>query len=103
MIATATNTERRFFTMFRRRGFSETLQILSEFPNHEAIQAKFFEKLSNTHSYPNSFFRVKSDLLECKIIGYKLNENNDKVIYLTEKGKKIIELLAQIDQLIVEK
>ena len=95
-------TDRKFFTMFRRRGFSETLEILSDFPNHEAVQSQFFDQLTKIKSYPNSFFRVKGDLLNSKIIGYKLNENNDKVIFLTPKGNQILDLIANIDTLIRE-
>jgi predicted transcriptional regulator len=97
---TKSKTPRNFFQMFRKRGFSETLEILSQFPNNEIIQSNFFEQLITAKSYPNSFFRVKNDLLKSKIIGYKLNESNDKVIFLTEKGKEILSLLAQIENLI---
>ena len=93
-------SDKKFFQMFRRRGFSETLDILGSFQNHEAGQTEFFDALSKINSYPNSFFRVKDDLLASKIITYKLNEQNDKVIFLTEKGKKILTLLEEIDTLI---
>lgn len=95
--------DKSFFTMFRKRGFSETLEILSNFENHQAVQSIFFEKLVKQKSYPNSFFRVKNDLITTQIIAYKLNENNDKVIYLTEKGEKILSLLEEIDHLIYNK
>ena len=51
-------------------------------------------------SYPNTYFRVKQDLLDYKIIGYKLNSENEKVIYLTEKGKNIMAKIEQIEDIL---
>ena len=86
-----------FFHLFRKRGFGETLQVLTQFPGEEAVQSQFFEKLVEQKSYPNTYFRVKKDLLKHNLIAYKLNENNDKVVFLTDKGKELWELIKKID------
>ena len=89
--------------LFRKRGFSDTLETLKQFPDHEAPQSEFFTKLGDRNSYPNTYFRVKADLLKYKIIAFKLNENNEKVIYLTKKGEEILEKIEQIEQLLINK
>ena len=76
-----------FFQLFRKRGFSETIEILQDFPKNEAVQSKFFEKLVESNSYPNTFFRVKGSLLKHNIIAYKLN-NNIHIYYYTKKKYK---------------
>ena len=86
-----------FFSLFRRRGFSETLEILYQFPGQEIVQAKFFQALLEQESYPNTYFRVKNDLLEHGLIAYKLNDANDKVIFLTDRGKKVWNLINEIE------
>ncbi len=87
-----------FYQLFRKRGFSETMNVLDSFENKEAVQKKFFKNLSDMGSYPNAFFRVKDELLEYDIIAYKLNEENKKTIYLTEKGSKIWDLITKIEE-----
>ncbi|MHA1776346.1 MAG: hypothetical protein DRO88_02310 [Promethearchaeia archaeon] len=94
------NSGTNFFKLFRRRGFSETLEILAECPNFELQQSLFFKRLTNSNSYPNIFFRVKSDLLKHNLIAYKLDKENNKVIYLTEKGVKIWNRINEIEKLL---
>lgn len=94
------SSESTFFKLFRRRGFSETLEILAEFPNHEAVQAIFFKKLSDVNSYPNTYFRVRDDLLKHDIIAYKLDKENNKVIYLTQKGREIWNRIQEIEEIL---
>jgi hypothetical protein len=91
-----------FFALFRKRGFIESLTILMEQPNHEISQKEFFNALVAKNAYPNLFFRVKSSLLDNKIIAYKLDPSNEKVIYLTEKGLQIMSIIDQIEGLIVK-
>ena len=38
-------------------------------------------------------------MLENHLIKFKLDEDNEKVIYLTEKGKKVLEKLEEIEKL----
>jgi len=90
-----------FLKLLKRRGFAETLEILNDFPQQEAIQSEFFDKMVNSSSYPNVFFRVKTDLLKHHIIAYKLNQTNEKVIFMTDKGKEIWRLIQDIETLLV--
>ena len=71
------------FRLFRRKGFSETLEILNTFPEKAAAQTVFFKTLKEWDSYPNTFFRVRSDLLKHKLIAYRLNDENEKEIFIT--------------------
>ena len=90
----------KFFKLYRRRGFAETMEVLEQFPKKEAPQGVFFAELKNRNSYPNTFFRVKQDLLSEKLIAYKLNKENDKVIYLTIKGLKVMAKIREIEELL---
>ena len=89
-----------FFTVYRKKGFGETLEVLSSFKKSEAKQSHFFNTLKENKSYLNSFFRVKDDLLKNKLIAYKLDTENEKVIYLTEKGKELYNRILEIENLI---
>jgi len=90
-----------FYTLLKKRGFSETLQILGSFDNNEAVQSKFFEKFEKDgESYYNAYLRVKKLLLDSGLIKFKLNEANEKVIYLTEKGKSVLTKLNDIEDLV---
>ena len=90
-----------FYSLLKKRGFSETLQILGSFENNEAVQAKFFEKFEKEgQSYYNAYLRVKKLLLDSGLIKFKLNESNEKVIYLTDKGKTVLDKLREVETLI---
>ena len=89
-----------FFKMFRRKGFGETLEILNTFKKKEATQNKFFKTLKKNKSYLNSFFRVKTDLLQKGLIAYKLDETFEKVIYMTEKGQELLKMVTEIEELV---
>jgi predicted transcriptional regulator len=89
--------------MYRKKGFGETLETLSQFKKKEIQQNLFFKSLKANESYLNSFFRVKEDLIKIKIIGYKLDENNEKVIFLTEKGKELFKYINEIETILLNK
>jgi predicted transcriptional regulator len=89
-----------FFRIFRKKGFGETLRILNKFKNKETTQTEFYKTLRKTKSVLNSFFRVKGDLIKNRLISYKLNLNNEKVIYLTEKGREMLEMVGKIESLV---
>lgn len=89
-----------FYSLLKKRGFSEALIVLGSFDNQEAIQSKFFEKFENEQSYYNAYLRVKKLLLDSGLIKFKLNESNEKVIFLTEKGKKLLGKLKEFDEIL---
>lgn len=92
-----------FFKMYRKKGFGETLETISQFKKKEVQQNLFFKSLKANESYLNSFFRVKDDLIKIKIIGYKLDENNEKVIFLTDKGKELFKYINEIEEILQNK
>ena len=91
-----------FFQMYRKRGFSLTLEILRNFKKKEAKEPDFFQALKDNNSYLNEFYRSKDDLLNNKLIAYKLNADYEKVICITEKGLTVLEKLEQINGLLSE-
>lgn len=89
-----------FFKLFRNRGFFETLSLLMAYPNHELLQNTFFNELIKRNAYPNIFFRIKKRLISHKLIGFKLDSNNNKVIFITNKGTQIMTIVSQIENLL---
>ena len=91
-----------FFELYRKKGVLETLESLSKFKNMEVEQVEFFKNIKDKESNVNRFFRVKEDLLRWNLISYKLNDEYEKVIYLTEKGKKLYKKIISIEKLLKE-
>ena len=60
----------------------------------------FFKALKKNQSYLNSFFRVKADLLKNGLVAYKLNQDYEKVIFLTTKGKELFKKVSEIETLV---
>ena len=87
-----------FFNIYRKRGFSISLVVLYEFPNHKAKEADFFQKLKDNESYLNEFYRVKQDLLDYKLIAYELDETYNKVIKVTNKGLLVLDKIKGIEE-----
>jgi hypothetical protein len=99
-----TNLPQQIYKYIRSRGFTETLNVLANCPNGELHPKEFFNLLSKEEqSYYNAFLRTKKDLLRLGLIKYKLDENTNKVLYITEKGRKIQKLIAEIEKIISEK
>ncbi len=88
-----------FFSLFRRRGFGLSLEILSELGS-EAEESVFFQALKEKGSYLNEYYRVKKDLLKEGLIKYRLNDDYDKVIILTEKGGSLLEKIKEIEEIL---
>ena len=89
-----------FFKMYRKRGFGLAIEILLGFKDNEAIESDFFQALKDNDSYLNEFYRSKGDLLTNNLIGYKLDANYNKIIFLTEKGLALHEKLKEIDRIL---
>ena len=70
-------------------------------PTHsKAKEKEFFKALKGNESYLNEYYRVKKELLDYKLIAYKLDDNYNKVILLTERGKRVYEKLRGIESLL---
>ncbi len=91
-----------FFKLYRKKGVNETLDVLNSYKGQAAKQSEFFQTLKERESYLNSFFRVKDELLKYKIIAYRLDDDNEKVIYITEKGKELYEKIMEIEKIIAK-
>ncbi len=91
-------TVEELINFIKKRGINDTFQILSQFENNKTEKHVFYDKL-NRFSYYNSFLRVKDKLIEKKLIS--IEKNNDKTyIGLTEKGKKVLDKLTELNKLI---
>ena len=93
--------EGNFFKHYRKRGFGLTLEILAEL-KAEAEESDFFQALKEKGSYLNEYYRVKKDLLKKGLIKYRLNEDYEKVIILTEKGSNILEKIKEIEEILAQ-
>jgi hypothetical protein len=91
-----------FFKLYRKKGVNETLDVLNNYEGKAAKQSEFFQTLKDRESYLNSFFRVKDELLKYKLIAYRLDEDNEKVIYITEKGLELYNKIQEIEKIITE-
>jgi predicted transcriptional regulator len=91
-----------FFKLYRKKGVNETLDVLSSYKGQCAKQSEFFQTLKDRESYLNSFFRVKDELLKYKLIAYRLDDENEKVIYITDKGKELYARILEIEKIITE-
>ena len=87
-----------FFNLFRKKGVELTLGLLSKAEDKQMLQSEFLNSLKDKKNDLNAYFRIKKELLYHKIIGFKLNRNAKKVIYLTDRGKRIYEYLMYIEK-----
>ncbi|MCP4762189.1 MAG: hypothetical protein GY870_10435 [archaeon] len=92
-----------FFEIFRKGGFNETLKCLSEYGKKGTKQSDFYQKLLDNGTYLNSFFRSKEDLTKYKLISYTLDPENEKVIFLTDKGFNLFNRINEIEDMINNK
>ncbi|MHA1338966.1 MAG: hypothetical protein ACTSRZ_13410 [Promethearchaeota archaeon] len=89
-----------FFKIYRKKGVSETIETLYSFKKKAAKQTVFFREVKKRYGYLNSFFRVRKELIKKEIIKYRLDEDNEKVIYLTDKGKEIYKMIKEIEKIL---
>jgi predicted transcriptional regulator len=94
--------EANVYSLFKKRGFAETLQILGSFDNGEAIQKEFFKRFEEKQSYYNAYLRVKPYLVENGLINFKCTQEGTKIIYLTDKGLNLLGKLEEIEKIIEE-
>ncbi len=90
------------YSLFKKRGFTETLQILGSFEKGEAVQKDFFKKFEEKESYYNAYLRVKGFLVENGLIDFKCTQDGTKIIYLTDKGLNLLGKLAEIEKILGE-
>ncbi|MBD3351102.1 MAG: hypothetical protein GF364_06415 [Candidatus Lokiarchaeota archaeon] len=92
-----------FFQIYRKRGFEQSINILFNAENNEYLEKDFYNELKAREMHLNDFYRSKDNLLKYSLIAYKLNEDYDKIIYLTEKGNDLKKLVDQINDLLKKK
>jgi predicted transcriptional regulator len=85
-------------SFLKKKGFRDTLEVLSQFKNYKTDKHTFYNEL-NKFSYYNSFFRVKDDLIKRGLIEIELN-NKKKYVKLTDKGLDVYNRLIEINKLI---
>ena len=86
------------FNFFKKRGFWDTFQVLSQCKNNRTEIPIFYQKL-NEFSYYNSFLRIKSKLIERELIAIE-KISTKRIIRLTQKGKTVLERLIELDGLL---
>lgn len=90
----------KFFELFRKNGFWLTLDILKNASNSELKECDFFSELRKGDSYLNDFYRNKDEMLKYGLIAYKLDENYDKVLFLTQKGGQLYNKILEAEELL---
>ncbi|MBD3216308.1 MAG: hypothetical protein GF311_27085 [Candidatus Lokiarchaeota archaeon] len=89
-------------SFLKKKGFRDTFKVLTSFKDNKADKHTFYNEL-NKFSYYNSYFRVKEDLIDRGLIEIVPEEENDgKVIKLTDKGLDVYNRLMEINELIKE-
>lgn len=89
-----------FKKLYKKRGFHESLFVLYKAKNYSLSLPIFFERLTEFGSYYNAFFRVKNEMVDFGVIEYKKSRNKERMIGLTPKGIKIVQILKQIEDLL---
>lgn len=92
----------KFFHLWRKRGSSLCLEILDGKKGKDVKEAEFFDALKKRKSYLNEFYRVKQKLLEYGLVGYKLDKDYDKVIFITDMGEEVLQKVSEITELMEE-
>ncbi len=82
----------------KKKGFKDTLQILSKRKDYKMNKHTFYNEL-NKFSYYNSFLRVKDTLLNRDLIHVKKNKNKKLEISLTPKGVIMLEKIEELNEL----
>lgn len=93
----------RFYKIFRKKGCYETLEVLNSFQDVRVKQTNFLKALEKRHSYPNSFFRSKTDLIENNLISMDTDEKGEKVVILSERGKHLLEMIYDLEEFLTKK
>ncbi|MGV9173144.1 MAG: hypothetical protein ACOC44_01365 [Promethearchaeia archaeon] len=86
------------FNLLKKKGFRDTINVLTKFKDFSAEKHQFYNEL-NKFSYYNSFFRIKDELLDNKLIKI-VNKDNKKIIILTEKGLNVYNKLLELSKII---
>lgn len=82
----------------KKKGFRDTFEVLSKFKNFQTDKHTFYNEL-NKISYYNSFFRVKDELINKRLITIE-KVNKKKQISLTEKGLNVFNKLMELNDLV---
>ena len=87
--------------MMKKKGFKDTLQILSKRKDYKMNKHSFYKEL-NKFSYYNSFLRIKEAMIEREIIAIKKGKNNKLEIHLTEKGVQMLKKLEDLNEIFLK-
>jgi len=90
------SSDRTFFEMFRKKGFFNTLVLLTIKP---MPRTAFFATVKK-EGYLNEFYRVEQDLLTHKLVVYSCTPAGEIQIALSEKGLELRTKIESIEELI---
>lgn len=90
----------KFFKLNRKLGFQKTIEILSEFENFEVKQSKFLKICKDRKISINLIYSARKEMLSFDLIDFRKNNNYEKIVYLTKKGKKIFNMILEIEDLL---
>jgi predicted transcriptional regulator len=88
-----------FFKIFRRQGAFATLRVLGSFRDFKTTQASLLQRLREEGFNNNLFYRIHRDLLHHRIIAYRLDRHQNRIIEFTEKGQEIWKKMQELEAL----
>jgi predicted transcriptional regulator len=92
-----------FFKFYRKKGVAIMLKTLKTLKNFTIKQSIFYKTLQESALNHDDFNNAKSELQDLSLIGYKIDEEEDKVIFLTPKGLKFCNIIEKLEDLINSK
>lgn len=89
-----------FFKFYRKNGVAIMLKTLKTLKNLTIKQSIYYKTLQESGLTHDDFNNTKSELQDLSLIGYKLDEEEQKVIFLTPKGLKFCNIIEKLEDLV---
>ena len=89
-----------FFKFYRKRGVAVMLKTLKTLKNFAIKQSIFYKTLKEAAINHDDFNNTKYELHNLSLIGYKFDDEEDKIIFLTPKGLKLCNIIEKLEDLI---
>lgn len=83
-----------------KRAFSLSLEVLAGYGRRGLNEGEFLRKLSEKECYLNQFLRSEEELFNYGLIGYKMDGNFQKEVFITKRGEKLLGNLEEINELL---
>ena len=89
-----------FFEFYRKTGVAVMLKTLKTMKDFTIKQSTFYKTLKKVNLSHDDFNSTKYELHNHSLIGYKFDEEEDKIIFLTPKGLKLCNVIEKLEDLV---